>query len=163
MKKIDSYSIVCDAQLAWELVSIGIKKIGFYCYAKRMNGDAVEWEYQGEYDPFDTVSEVIPAWTYEEIAIMIGGDLPIATLPEIKEFAKDMNMNAYYIYTDEKRLDFRNGASANAKLLLHYILTGAMSVELANERLEAFSEGDSWNPLDSDNYKKLNSKRRVKR
>lgn len=158
MKKIDSGLLICSAAMSQQLVGIGILPVASNCY----ESIAGTWEYAGEYVG---QQPVIPAWTMEELNILIGGDFPqvifrneknggmIVKYPKpdlyrAQDWTRDANMMKFILRFPHKRIETFNAAEAYAILLYELILIKELNVEDCNARLEAFAEKDRvFNPI----------------
>lgn len=157
MKKIDSSLLVCSAAISQQLVSLGILPVGCFCY----ESVAGQWDYSGEYVGQDPV---IPAFTMEELNILIGGDFPVIMRmnekstevivrypkPDIyrtSDWTYAANMMKYILHLPGKRMETLNGAEAYAVLLYELLVTKKVKPEDCNARMEAFISKEIFNPL----------------
>lgn len=152
MKKIDSSFLVCSAENVERLLALGINPAACNCY----ESVAGNWEFAGEYFGQDPV---IPAWTMEELNILIGGDIPrvIRTAQPLVKYPKpdlyresdwmpNANMMKYILHLPRKRVETLNGADAYAVLLYELLVTGEVKPEECNARLDAFITKETFNP-----------------
>lgn len=156
MKKIDSTLLVCSAAISQQLVSLGILPVACMCY----ESVAGQWDFSGEYVGQDPV---IPAWTMEELNILIGGDFPQILVKNQKtgellvkypkpdlyreqDWTPAANMMKYILHLPLKRVETLNGAEAYARLLYELLVTKEIDVEECNARMEAFVTKDIFNP-----------------
>lgn len=157
MKKIDSILLVCSATISQQLVSLGILPVACNCY----ESTAGAWEFSGEYIG---QHPVIPAWTMEELNILIGGDFPQMVLVNEKtkeaivkfpkpdlyrssDWTPTANMMKFILHLPNKRMETLNGAEGYAALLYQLLVTGEVKAADCNSRLEAFLTKDIFNPL----------------
>lgn len=148
MKKIDSSLLVCTASQSKQLIGLGILPISVFCY----EAVAGQWEFAGEYMG---QQPVIPAWTFQELCIMIGGDFKKPDVYSRDEWTFSANMLNNIVYLPNKRLEFPNAAQAAAALLEHLLrtrkssaaLTTLVTVEEANARISAFADSEIYNPM----------------
>lgn len=156
MKKIDSSTLVCTATQSQQLIGLGILPIGCMCY-ESVGG---VWEFSGEYMG---QSPVIPAWSMEELNILIGGDFPqimrmnerqhqaIMRYPKPDLYRQSdwtyaANMMKYILHLPLKRVETLNGAEAYATLLYQLLVTKEITADACNARLEAFVSKEIFNP-----------------
>lgn len=157
MKKIDSLLLVCSAGISQQLVSLGILPVACNCY----ESVAGIWEFAGEYIG---QHPVIPAWTMEELNILIGGNFPQyivivekkglgivrypkPDLPSDKYWSPTANMMKYILHLPTKRVETLNGAEAYGKMLCELLLAKEVLAFDCNERLRAFTTKDMFNPM----------------
>ena len=157
MKKIDSSLLVCSAYMSQQLIGLGVLPVGCMCY----ESVAGQWEFAGEYVG---QSPVLPAWTMEELNILIGGDFPQILVknqktgellvkypkPDLyreKDWTPAANMMKYILHLPNKRVETLNGAEAYATMLYQLLVTKEVNVEDCNARMEAFVTKDIFNPM----------------
>jgi hypothetical protein len=156
MKKIDSALFVCTSEQAQQLIELGIMPAAFFCFELQTgvpeggNGEVEQWEFAGEY--FDQ-EPAIPAWTKEEICIMIGGYFVKPDMPDNQEWTANRNMLHYLLHFPDSSKAYRNGAQACAAYLIFLLQHDHITAAQANERLEAFMQGIHYNPIESENFK----------
>lgn len=149
MKKIDSEKLVCSSLQAQQLIQLGILPVCVFCY--ELEGDGPEagseatfcWQFAGEYMGQD---DCLPAWTKEEIAILIGGNFPKPDMYSDQEWQRQLNMIHYPVYMPNKMKAFTNGAQAYAEWLIFLLNAKKVTAEDCNKRLEAFYAGECYNP-----------------
>lgn len=152
MKRIDPSLFVCSPQQAQQLITLGILPAGFFCYELKSftpAEGAPEYEFAGEY--FDQ-HEPIPAWTLEELNVLIGGYFSKPDMPDAEEWTANRNMLHYILYFPDSLKSFLNGAQASAAFLIFLLQNDHITAAQANERLEAFMNGTHYNPIDSDHF-----------
>lgn len=142
MKKINCELLVCTAEQAQQLIKLGIQAIGCFCYTP-FDGDGLEFD--GEYIGQENA---IPAWTMEEVLIMIGGDYNKPDLLSREDWTPNINMLQFALYLPEKRKDYKSGAQAAAELLRYLISKKEISPADANERLEHFISKQHYNVVE---------------
>lgn len=173
MKKIDSSLLVCSAAYSQQLVALGILPIACMCY----ESTGGIWDFVGEYVG---QKPVLPAWTMNELDVMIGGDYPNDLFkPEIysqREWSAEADMLQYILYLPKSRKDHRAGADAYAAFLL-YIINKVMVnpedmkeynqakdrkkfIEGINARLEAMCSQEHFNPMTETLKKEAEEKRK---
>lgn len=162
MKKIDSSLLVCSAVKSQQLVGLGILPVACNCY----ESVAGQWEFAGEY-----VGQhpVLPAWTMEELNILIGGSFPKVLLmnekskefivkypkPDLyREWSEGANMMKYILHLPTKRVETLNGAEGYAGLLQELLLAKEVNPFECNERLGAFITKEMFNPQTKNLYGK---------
>lgn len=156
MKKIDSEKLVCSSSQTKQLMELGIFPVCVFCY--ELEGDGPEagneatfgWVFGGEYVGQEIC---IPAWTKEEIGILIGGNFPKPDMYSDQEWQRQLNMIHYPVYMPNKMKAFANGAQAYAEWLIFLLKEKKVTAEDCNQRLEAFYKGEFYNPL-TENLKK---------
>lgn len=169
MKKIDSLLLVCSAAQSQKLLSLGILPVACNCY----ESIAGQWEFAGEF--FDQ-QPVLPAWTMEELNILIGGDFPQVIKNEGKagmiikypkpdlyrttDWTQGANMMKYILYLPFKRAEFLNGAEALAVMLEQLLVTKELTAAECNARLEAFTTKAFFNPYTEQLHQEAKNKRR---
>ena len=143
MRKIDSSKIVCTAAQVQNLISLGIEAHGVFCYEWQKSiedGSAPDdyvYVFTGEYIDQDVV---IPAWTYEELCVMIGGDTAKPDLYSIMDFTVNRNLLQYPVYFPKSMREFPNGAQAAAAQLEYMLQNGHIIPEECNDRYTKFYE-----------------------
>jgi hypothetical protein len=148
MKKIDSSNLVCTAAQSQQLIALGILPIGVFCY----ESTAGQWDFAGEYVG---QSPVIPAWTFQELCILIGGNFTKPDMYWRESWTRSANMLNNLVFLPNKRLEFPNAAQAAAALLQHLLVTRKSSeskdtlvtAAQANARLMDFADGNRHNPM----------------
>jgi len=141
MQKIDSSLLVCTAEQSLALMHLGILPVSCFCYEPI---DVGEYEFAGEH--FDQ-QNAIPAWTMEELHIMIGGDYTKPDLYTTKDWRETVNMMQYIMYTPAKRKDYQSGATAAAGFLEFLLTAKEITADEANARLQAYATKEHFNPL----------------
>lgn len=140
MKKIDSLLLVCSAAASQQLIGLGILPVACFCY-ESFGG---QWDFAGEYIG---QHPVLPAWTLNELHVLIGGDFPKPDLFNSQDWIRGMNMMQWPLYLPRKMKPFINAADAAAALLEHLLIDNKLKPEDCNARLEAFITKDIYNPL----------------
>jgi hypothetical protein len=144
MKKIDSSLLVCTSAQSQMLLSLGILPAGTFCYEWYQAYDEPEnskYEYAGEYSG-QLPETVLPAWTYEELCVMIGGELAKPDIMGKSEFTPNVNLNQYCLYLPKSKKYFANGARAAADMLTHMLSHKMILPEECNSRFEEFYKKD---------------------
>ncbi len=144
--------ITASNQICDELVFLGVKPRAFFWNLKENDiWDVWEVEEQPEYKK----NETVPAWTKEELDVMIGGDIVCPRLPEqinvkvISARHNEEKVTKYsyeYIFFEPKTMFswqpsqklFNPGATASAYVLKKAIQQGWIDIELVNERYNQF-------------------------
>ena len=144
MIKYDSALLVCTIAQSQVLISLGILPAGTFCYEWYQAYDEPEnskYEYAGEYSgqPAETV---LPAWTYEQLCVMIGGELAKPDIMGKSEFTPNLNLNQYSLYLPKSKKYFANGARAAAYMLTHMLTNKMIMPEECNQRFEDFYKKD---------------------
>lgn len=148
MKKIDSSLLVCTAAQAQQLITLGILPIAVFCY----ESTGGVWDFAGEYVG---QAPVLPAWTFQELCVIIGGDFQKPDIYSKRDWTHGANMLNAIVYLPKKRIEFPNTAQAAAALAIHLLTTRKNSLSTdtllmapeANARLEAFANGELYNPM----------------
>jgi hypothetical protein len=151
--------ITASTQTCDELVGLGITPKAFFWHLKENNLWDV-WEM--EKPPAYRKNECVPAWTMEELAVLLGGDVPAPRLPEMKNVKVEKvgdKKTAYvyeYVFYDiasmrSWRKNFRcqnPGAQSTAEILKIAIQKKWVDVDQCNDRYSQF-----FNPLENDGKK----------
>lgn len=148
MKKIDSAFLVCTAEQSQQLIGLGIIPAGAFCYEYRVDdysdddGERGFYEYAGEYTG---QPGVIPAWTYEELCVMIGGEYAKPDILSINDFTPNLDLMQYVLYMSNARYHFANGARAAAAMLEYGLINKKLTADECNERYDKFYSKESLN------------------
>lgn len=123
--------ITCSPKQSKELRSLGIDLPGHLMHYK--NGENPS-HWITEIFGRGTGYEAAPAWTKEEIDVMIGPVFMKPDLPEPKFAGKAHDPNAFHVYLPDKMLIFKSGAEASAEFLIYLLKMGKISVKGCIER-----------------------------
>ncbi len=151
MKKIDAELLVCSSMQANQLIMLGILPAACFCYEFILDKEATEiegrtvgfYEFAGEYMGQDSV---IPAWTYDELYILIGPEIPKPEMFKEKDWSMTANMMQWALMLPKKRSNYPCGAMAAAGLLEWLLINKHITPDEANGRLEAFITKKHYNP-----------------
>lgn len=139
MQKIDSSLLVCTAEHAQTLLSLGIIPVACFCYEQMPEGFEFAGEYYGQ-------EGAIPAWTMDELFILIGGSFVKPDLFNMGDWRMEVNMMQWAVYTPKSRKNAISGAQAAAMFLEHLLKSKEVKPEEANARLAAFISKEHFNP-----------------
>lgn len=161
MRKIDSSTIVCTPEQAQQIISLGIVPASVFCY-EWLVGDLPEearWEFSGEYmgQP-----GCIPAWSLEELFVLIGPEFIKPDLMGPNEWTPTKNMMQWPMFTPKKRKDFPSGAQAAAEFLEYLLSSKIVTADECNARLDAWITKEHFNPRTDQLEKEVEEKRRGK-
>ncbi len=162
MRKVDSSLLVCTSDQSMALIALGILPASAFCY-EWVSGDPEslkgnytgDWEFGGEYVGQD---KAIPAFTMEELHVLIGGDYAKPDMYGKREWVEKVNMMQWKLYLPSKGKDYTNGAQASAALLEYLLNKKEIRAEDANARMEAYISKVHFNPLTDDLEKKAKNK-----
>lgn len=140
--------ITASKDICQTLVKLGITPRAFFWHLKE--GD--KWDVWELEEPVYTEGESVPAWTKEELDIMLGGDHGVPILPETRytkvEVKDEKTVYRYqYIFYDIKKMyawervgkTFINpGAQASATILQMALGDNWFTPEEANDRYNQF-------------------------
>ena len=149
MRKYDSALIVCMAEQVTELMGLGILPVSFFCFEfvpfeeQQTDENNGQYEFAGEY--IDQ-QPVIPAWTLEELNIMIGGDFAKPDMYGKDDWTENTNMLHYVVYGPKSAKRFSSGAQAAAEVLIFLLKNKHITAAAVNERMLAFVEQSFYNP-----------------
>lgn len=136
MEKLNISKLVCSAEQTEALLRSGIALRCGLCYSKEEDGYLFAGEYIGEPD-------CIPAWTYEELCVMIGGELAKPDMLGIKDFTPLGNLLQFRFYLLEKCFDYTSGAKAAAHMLIYMLENKIVTAGEVNERyLKFYSQNE---------------------
>lgn len=101
--------------------------------------DLAEWLVGSMFIPTDgggeyKAGECIPAWTKEELDVMLGGEVKIPQLPRKTELSRFQNPNLHTGHTLSTRLDYEKGSDCSAALLIRLIDDKSLKVAEINKR-----------------------------
>lgn len=149
MRKINSEFLVCSVEQTQQLMGLGILPVACMCY--EWLGDTMEvrpangaYEFSGEYVGQEAA---IPAWTYEELLVLIGPDYWKPDLFGKNEWTDNINMMQFALVLPTVRKDYKNGAQAMAELLAYLLLKKEITAKSANERMDFYVTKEHYNPV----------------
>jgi len=126
-------NIVASYELCKKLHDFGVTNDTVFHYFK--NGDDYEADQLEEYK-----ENTIPAYTYEELIILIGHRFATATLPQPKHEAQEKHyppaLQMFDVYFPDSLKSYNKGADGNADILIYLIENSLTTVEQANERFK---------------------------
>lgn len=149
MQKIQSDKLVCTSAQSSQLIQLGIKPVGCFCY-QWFGDDPVgsastgEYEFAGEY--LDQ-NNPLPAWTYEELLVMVGPECIKPDLPDMREWRENADMMLFSVHLPSKRIDYKTGAPAMAEWLIFLLKGKHITAADANERMEYYVSGKHYNTV----------------
>lgn len=160
MRKINSELLVCNMEQTQQLMGLGILPVSCFCYewvgvpGKTVgisNGRSIEvrppigeYQFGGEYVGQEGA---IPAWTYEELLVLIGPDYWKPDLFGKNEWTDNINMMQFALVLPTVRKDYKNGAQAMAELLAYLLLKKEVTAKSANERMDFYVTKEHYNPV----------------
>lgn len=156
MEKLLSEYLVCTADQVTQLLSAGIVPLSCFCYTHTDGA----YEFAGEYVGDDGA---IPAWTMEELLVLIGPDFSKPDLMGEDEWTPSANMMKYPLYLPNKRVDYVSGAAAYAEVLILLIKAKQLKVKDCNERLQAFQSKQFYNPVEGKIQDDIEAQRKKKK
>lgn len=126
-------NIVASYEMCKKLHDLGITNQTVFHYLK--NGDNFEA------DQLEGVDEkTIPAYTFEELVILIGHRFAIATLPQPKHEQQEKHfppaLQRFDVYFPDSLKNYDKGADGNADILLYLIEKKQITVQDANQRFK---------------------------
>lgn len=131
----DLKKLVISRALSERLVKLGLHKAAVFHWFQTVDDSEekkIVWEL-GQLENPD--QEDLPAWTYEELRLMIGNAYDGADLPEPRPNIVDPNEGEKFnVLLPSKMLSFEKGAEANGTFLEHLINGHAVKVEAVNAR-----------------------------
>lgn len=137
--------ITASREICNKLVEQGIYEEAILWHSRtiREGKELTDWSVMPLTDPIPHPECCIPAWTKDELDVMIG---PNFSKPQISldrfmgegELARKMDRLIFSIYTAKSQLIFLNGAEASARALLELIEGGLMGPETCMERYFKF-------------------------
>ena len=153
--------ITASRDVCETLVKLGITSQAFFYHSKEVQKRKGEsdiitwdvWEFESGCQAYKP-DEVVPAWTKQELDVMLGGDIPKPDLPELKNtkvvttgFGKDQKtvfVYEYVYYTIKTMMTWGKtsiihnpGPYASAKILLMALQYEWTTAAAANERYNA--------------------------
>lgn len=152
MIKVDSSFLVCTAAQALALLKLGIAPAACMCYEYYSEEDE-HWQFAGEWGggelegPEPGTPGEIPAWTLEELHVLIGGDFGKPDLYGASDWTYQANMMQWILCLPKKRREFISGAQAAAVLLEHLLGAKLITAADANARMAAFIDKKNFNPM----------------
>lgn len=119
----DLKKIVCTRETAAKLVALGISQAAVFHWHDVYAQDIEFFESTEQmWEPglvFGVEEQkALPAWTYEELRIMIGIHFPSADLPEPRPNPMPGEQQRFYNYFPGRATNHESGAEANAEYLL---------------------------------------------
>lgn len=84
----------------------------------------------GEYSE----DEAVPAWTKEELDVMLGPSVNLPQLPEPRFMGRLGNARFHTWFGSSSRIDCEKGADCSARVLLYALKENGIKVEDANRR-----------------------------
>lgn len=136
-KRTEVQKLICSVEIAKKLVTAGIQPISAFHYADVTDyftdGDEASPKYT--LDMIDEPDEAsVPAWTMEELRIMVGNKFLGGNLPEPRPKPMKGEETTFYVYYLETCKHYESGAEANADLLLYLLEKKLVTAEEVNKR-----------------------------
>jgi hypothetical protein len=136
--KTDIEKLVITQPTAQKLVEAGLMPCAMFHWwdqtedvITHVEGEPRIWRCGLLYNPGP---DSLPAWTYEEIRILLGNFYPGADLPEPRPKPMKDEDVTFYVYYPDTCKNHKSGAEASAQWLLFLIEEGRIKPEDANER-----------------------------
>lgn len=128
--------LVANKDICKKLVDLGIEKQAVFFWR-------TDPDFGKDYLLINTLPNEndIPAWTYEEIRIMLGNHVNGADLPEPRPRAMEGEEITFYINFPDVQKSYKQGAQANAEILEFLLNKKQLKPEDANRRYR-----ESFNP-----------------
>lgn len=129
--------IVCSREVSAKLVALGITQAAVFHWTDVLKEDIEFFESTEEkWEPglvFGVEErKALPAWTYEELRIMIGIHYPGADLPMPRPNPMPGEQQRFYIYLLHEAKNWESGAEANANYLLYLLESKLLAPADAN-------------------------------
>ncbi len=132
--KTEFKKLVVSQKLSQELVELGIHRhsaLNWYDTSEdRISPDPI-WEVGNLTNPSENSW---PAWTMEELRIMVGNKFISPDLPEPRPRPNDGEETTFFLYTAQKMYEFKSGAEATGTMLKMLLKHKYLTAEEANKR-----------------------------
>lgn len=126
-------NIVASYEVCKRLHDLGVTNDTVFHYFK--NGDNYEADQLEEYK-----ENTVPAYTYEELVILIGHKFAISTLPQPKHEEQEKHyppaLQMFEVYFPNSLKNYDKGTDGNADILLYLIERKHTTVEEVNKRFK---------------------------
>lgn len=139
MNKLEQ--LTASRELCDQLVDLGVEEIAIFWHDRtaNRNGNMTEWEVKMLDYPIPFHENCIPAWTKQELDVMIGPNFPKPdlftdrelglTAAENEDTPYKYNKEQYPIFLPDKLMVFASGADASAFVLIKLIEAGKLKPE----------------------------------
>lgn len=123
--------LTASRELCEQLVAAGVIPWATFWHLKEDEGFVVGWTGTGdEY----AAGESIPAWTKEELDVMLGPNVNLPQLPEPQFMGRLGNPLFHTWFGSNNRIDCEKGSDCSARVLLYALKEKGITVEEVNKR-----------------------------
>lgn len=133
MAKVDYKKLVITRQLADKLCFLGLHNNAVFHHFTEEDEDGKE---KHEIGRLAEPKDELPAWTFEEVRVMIGHHFVAPDYPEPKPRMIEGDQFKYCVNLPHTQYTMVSGAEACGKLLEYLLLEGMVTPEKANERYD---------------------------
>lgn len=127
--------IVCSRDFSLKLIEAGIYPWAHLWHYKTNISMEDSWNVVPKLEGYDfTPGIFIPAWTKEELDVMLGPDVRLPQLPQKVYVNSLQDPNAHSWFGASMRIDYEKGADCSAAVVLRGLEEKAFTPEEVNKR-----------------------------